>query len=235
MILVYEAGNDTAKYTHYFDKPIPLENDKYEIGLVGLDTYYSIPNITSGINANFRYSLDNQVTWNLITLPTGCYEVKTIADEISNTLTPAHSQDIVIQPDIATLRCRIRLSASAAIDFTYPNSINTVLGFKPQILAGGRYYYSDAIVNIQPINSINVNVDCISNSYINGKQSTSIFGFFPTVSPGFKITIDRQTPTFLPFMGSSLTSITMWLTDQNGALVNFRGENITARFYLRRK
>ena len=74
----YEAGNDTAKYTHYFDKPIPLESDKYEIGLLGLDTYYSIPNITSSKNGNFRYSVDNQLNWKLVTIPTGSYEVKTI-------------------------------------------------------------------------------------------------------------------------------------------------------------
>ena len=142
---------------------------------------------------------------------------------------------LVLSPDIATLRCKIKLTANAAIDFTFPNSVNNILGYNSEIISGAGNHYSDNIVNIQPINSINVNVDCVTNSYINGKQSTSIFGFFPTVSPGFKITIDRQTPTFLPFTGSSLTSITIWLTDQNGNLVNFRGENITARFYLRRK
>ena len=145
------------------------------------------------------------------------------------------ARNFSITPDIATLRCKIKLTANAAIDFTFPNSVNNILGYNSEIISGAGNHYSDNIVNIQPINSINVNVDCVTNSYINGKQSTSIFGFFPTVSPGFKITIDRQTPTFLPFTGSSLTSITIWLTDQNGDLVNFRGENITARFYLRRK
>ena len=230
----YEPGNDTAKYTHYFDKPIPLESDKYEIGLLGLDTYYSIPNITASKNGNFRYSVDNQLNWKLVTIPTGSYEVKTIADILID-LMGVDARNFSITPDIATLRCKIKLTANAAIDFTFPNSVNNILGYNSEIISGAGNHYSDNIVNIQPINSINVNVDCVTNSYINGKQSTSIFGFFPTVSPGFKITIDRQTPTFLPFTGSSLTSITMWLTDQNGDLVNFRGENITARFYLRRK
>ena len=61
-----------------------LEGDKYEIGLLGLDTYYSIPNVTSGINSNFRYSIDNQVTWKVISVSTGSYEVKTLGEEIIN-------------------------------------------------------------------------------------------------------------------------------------------------------
>jgi len=232
---IYEKDKNTAKFTHYFDKQIQLENDKYEIGLLGLDAYYSIPNVTPGINANFRYSVDNQVTWKLIVLSTGNYELSTISDEIINKMGSVDSRNFSINPDIATLKCRIKLTDNAAIDFTYANSINYVLGFNPQIIIGGGNHYSDNIVNVQPVNSINVNIDCISGSYINGKESTSIYGFFPSVSPGHKIIIDRQTPIYLPFTSSSLSSITIWLTDEAGRLVNFRGENITVRFYLRRK
>ena len=98
---MYESDKNTAKYTHYFDKPIPLESDKYEIGLLGLDTYYSIPNITSSRNGNFRYSVDNQLNWKVVTIPTGSYEVKTIADIIVD-LQGVDSRNFSITPDIAT-------------------------------------------------------------------------------------------------------------------------------------
>ena len=231
---IYELDKDTTRFTHYFDKQIQLESDKYEIGLLGLDTYYSIPNITEGKNSNFRYSVDRQVTWKTISVATGSYEVKTLGDEIITKL-GTDATFFTFTPDIATLKCKIKLTDTSAIDFGWPNSFNIVLGFNPAIVSGLGNHYSDNIVNIQPVNSINVNIDCVSGSYINGKPSTSVFGFFPSVSPGYKIIIDRQTPIYLPFTGSSLSSITIWLSDQDGTPVNFRGENVTARFYLRRK
>ena len=81
------------------------------------------------------------------------------------------------------LKCRIKLT-NTSIDFGSLNNFSNVLGFNPTIISGLGYHYSDNIVNIQPVNSIDVNINCISNSYINGKSSSSIYGFFPEVSPG---------------------------------------------------
>ena len=230
----YENDSSTAIYTHQFDKQITLEVDKYELGLLGLDTYYSIPNITSSRNGNFRYSVDNGTTWKLVVVPTGSYELKTLGEKITELVTP-DTNGIVIVPDIALLKTRIKLISRIVIDFTYPNSINYILGFNSRLVQGTGNHYSDNIVNIQPINSLNVHVDCIDNSYSNGKSSSAIFGFFPDVSPGEKIIIDRSTPIYLPFNKTNLNSITVWITDQTNNLVNFRGENINIRFHLRRK
>ena len=51
----------------------------------------------------------------------------------------------------------------------------------------------------------------------------------------YKIIIEKETPIFLPYTSSSLSQITIQLTDQDSNPVNFRGENVTARFILRRK
>jgi len=37
------------------------------------------------------------------------------------------------------------------------------------------------------INSIPVNIDIITGSYVNGKMQPVIYSFFPNVSPGYKI------------------------------------------------
>ncbi len=50
------------------------KNKKYEMALVGLETYYSFPNIDSS-NNNFRYSPDNEATWFDINIPEGAYEI----------------------------------------------------------------------------------------------------------------------------------------------------------------
>ena len=114
---IYEEDKDTSRFTYNFIKEIPLESDKYEIGLLSLETYYSIPNITEGVNSNFRYSIDNQVSWKSISVSTGSYEVKTLGDEIITKL-GTDATNFTITPDIATLKCRIKLSATAAIDFS---------------------------------------------------------------------------------------------------------------------
>ena len=231
---IYEEDKDTSSFTCDFENKIQLDTDKYEIGLAALYTYYSIPNITNGKNNRFTYSIDAGLTWKFIEVPTGCYEIKTLADEII-TRFGADSAYFTITPDIATLKCRIKLTTTSQVDFGAENNMGNVLGFNPTIISGLGYHYSDNIVNVQPVNSIDVNINCISHSTINGKSSSSVYGFFPEVSPGFKIIIEKDTPIFLPYTSSSLSQITIQLTDQDNKPVNFRGENVTARFILRRK
>jgi hypothetical protein len=226
----YEADKNTAVNTVNFDTPIDLSDGNYGIGVVGIDTWYSFPNVTSSLNGNFRYSTDNKSTWNVVTIPTGNYEITTIAASLADQGLPT---SITVKPDKPTLRARIKLGGGCAVDFTYPNSINKLLGFNPRIVDIVGNNMGDNIVDILSVNTVKVNVDCIRGSYSNGKVSTAIFGFFPNVSPGEKIIIFREAPIMLPFTKTNLSSITVWLTDQDGNLINFR-ENITVRFVLKR-
>ena len=72
------------------------------------------------------------------------------------------------------------------------------------------------MVNILTINSILVNVDIISGSYINGFTQPTIYSFFPDVSPGYKIIENPHNLLYLPITADTIHSITIWLTDQNG-------------------
>ena len=49
------------------------------------------------------------------------------------------------------------------------------------------FHESENVVNILSINSILVNIDIISGSYVNGTTKNTIYSFFPKVSPGYKI------------------------------------------------
>jgi len=60
---------------------------KYEAALLSLDTYNSIKNITKGKNNIIKYSNDNGVSWKVIELDTGSYELVTLNDEIQRTMT----------------------------------------------------------------------------------------------------------------------------------------------------
>ena len=92
---------------------------------------------------------------------------------------------------------------------------------------------SENMVNILTINSILVNIDIISGSYVNGSKQPKIYSFFPNVSPGYKIIENPNNLIYLPITSHTIHSITVWLTYQNGNRLNLRGENLSMRFHLR--
>ena len=66
------------------------------------------------------------------------------------------------------------------------NSINSLLGFDSKLYTSG-FNESENMVNILTINSILVNIDIISVSYVTGSTQPTIYSFFSDVSPGYKI------------------------------------------------
>ena len=89
------------------------------------------------------------------------------------------------------------------------------------------------MVNILTINSILVNSDIVSCSYVNLSTQPKIYSFFPDVSPGYKIIENPHNLLYLPITSDTMHSITIWLTDQKGNELNWRGKNLSMRFYLR--
>ena len=95
------------------------------------------------------------------------------------------------------------------------------------------YQESENPVNILRINSILVNIDIISRSYVNGLRNPTIYSFFPNVSPGYKIIETPANLVYLPITLDAIYTIETSLTDQNGQQLNLRGENISIRFHVR--
>ena len=118
------------------------------------------------------------------------------------------------------------------VDFRRYDSINSLLGFDSKLYTS-RFYESENMVNILTINSILVNIDIISGSYVNGSTHTTIYSFFPNVSPGYKIIWNPHNLLYLPITAHMIHSITIWLTDQNGNELNLPGENLLMLFHLR--
>ena len=100
------------------------------------------------------------------------------------------------------------------VDFRKDISINRLLGFHRDLYTSG-FYESENMVNILTINSILVNIDIISGSYVNGSTQPTIYSFFPDVSPGYKIIENPHNLLYLPITADTIHSITIWLTDQN--------------------
>ena len=89
------------------------------------------------------------------------------------------------------------------------------------------------MVNILTINSILVNIDIISSSFVNGSTQITIYSFFQNVSPGYKIIENPHNLLYLPITEDTIHSITIWLTDQNGNELNIRAEDLSMGLHLR--
>ena len=137
---------------------------------------------------------------------------------------------IEISANTNTLKSEMIISNNCEVDFRRYNFISSLLGFDSLLYTSG-FNESENMVNIFTINSILVNIDIISGSYVNGSTQPTIYSFFPDVSPGYKIIENPPNLFYLPIISDTIHSITIWLTDQNGNELNLRGENLSMRFH----
>ena len=140
--------------------------------------------------------------------------------------------NIEISANTNTLKSEMFLKSNYEVDFRKIKSINSLLGFDSNLYTSG-FHESENMVNILTINSILVNIDIISGSYVNGSTQPTIYSFFPDVFPGYKIIENPHNLLYLSITADTIHSITIWLTEENGNELNLRAENLSMRFHLR--
>lgn len=206
--------------------PLPLnDGDKYEVGLLSFSAYFSVPNVDEK-NNRFHYG-----DGNVLYLPVGNYELKDIARYLKVELFKEGIEFIMFANN-NTLK--ISLRSSVQIDFSQPHSIGSLLGFEKKFLKANEAHYAENIVDIMNVNTIDIQCDLSSGAYINGVPSHSLHSFPPKVAPGFKIVEVPQNIIYLPINVSVVNKVLIKICDQNGNLVNFRGEEITIRLHIRK-
>ena len=114
------------------------------------------------------------------------------------------------------------------------NSIGRTLGFSGDIYKEGNHR-SDKIVDIIKINSIRVLVSIIPGNDLKGEPSNCIYSFFPDVEPGYKIIQMPNFPIYLHIFAQTINDLTVRLTDQDGKLLNLRGERLGITFHVRER
>ena len=72
------------------------------------------------------------------------------------------------------------------VDFRKDKFINSLLGFHSKLYTSG-FNESKNMVNILTINSILVNIDIISGSYVNGSTQPTIYSLFQMSLPDLKL------------------------------------------------
>lgn len=207
--------------SHRYFPPIELnENRNYSIGLTHFVVYNSVPNIEEGNNL-FHFGEET------IEIPIGSYEI----EDIENYLKQKLRNEISLKANHNTLRCEIQ--GSKEIDFTKPGSIGRLLGFGHEKLAANILHSSTQPVDIVKLNVIIIDCNIVSGAYINERESHAIYQFAPVTSPGFKIIEIPHNILYLPVKRKQIDNISLSITDQDGRLLNFRGETITVGLHLK--
>ena len=216
-------GTSSILETQYFP-PIELSpNKNYALGLVEFLTFNSIPNVDIGQN---RFYVGNKV----ITIPTGSYETGDIQRYLQYVLVN-EGIDIHIKPNNNTLKSEIYCNRE--INFDPKDSIGRLLGFTQKKLEANKLYESDQPVSIIKVNSLRVECSITTGAYINGQKVHTIHEFYPIVPPGYKIVEVPSHINYLPVAVQTINHIQLRIVDQDGHLVNFRGEVITVRLHVK--
>jgi len=226
--------NDTkTRFVTKFNPHIQFKkNERYEIALVNLETYNSFPNITTK-NNHISYSPDRGKVWYHILIPTRSYDIEDISEFIQQKMKQnGHENNVTISANTNTLKAVLIPENGYQVDFRPDHSVSSVLGFNNAVYLSD-YQESENPVNILSINSILVNIDIISGSYLNKIRNPTIYSFFPNVAPGYKIIETPANLVYLPITLDAIYSMEITLTDQNGQQLNLRGENISIRFHVR--
>lgn len=216
------SGRTSLLSAEYFP-PLNLDKD-YVCGLIDFHTYNSIPNVDA--NNNLFHVGEYEIE-----IPIGSYEIDAIAEYISEELLLRKSSIIIeIEANNNTMECQIQCNEN--IYFNKNRTIGKLLGFSKRVLEGNKTHLSDLPVDINKVNVIRVECNIITGSYFNNTPMHTIHEFSPETGSGYKIIEVPKNVIYLPVNVKRISTITLKLVDQNGDLINFRGERITVRLHL---
>lgn len=224
------TGNSSSLST-YFHPEIDLDpRFNYSCCLLDFYSYNSIPNVHEK-NNKFYYSTGETPGFEIMMIPVGSYEVSEIVSILTEFFDSKKIRFCIVA-NVNTMKCKIE--SDVFIDFTRDDCIGPLLGFDKRILKKGKPHKSDRIINVQNVNSIRIDCDLTTGSFHNGKGTHTIYEFSPTVSPGYKINEQPKHLIYLPVIRRRVNTLNISIVDQNGELIDFRGEKITCRIHIKK-
>lgn len=254
------TGRASELSASFFPEIVLDEEYNYSCGLLDFTTYQSIPNITSDNNQLIIYpptpkekpkkkQVLSQIQSPLIQnkpeniiettpqeghvfrVPEGSYEALDILVYLKAQL---RSKGFSFEYEINRNTLKTKIKCSEAI-FLSSQSVLKVFGFENQITSANEWIESENTVQISKINVLRVECNIVSGAYINGKLCHAIYEFASNkVDVGYKIIEQPTNIIYLPVVPRRISNIQIYVVDQDGNLVDFRGETVTCRIHIKR-
>lgn len=169
-----------------------------------------------------------------ITIPIGSYEFDDIAKYLSNEMSSKGiNAYLYLEISKNTLKCELKSNITILFDGKR-NTIGSLLGFADGKLDANILHTSDLIVKISSTNVIKLETNITSGAYSNEKLARTLHEFYPSVDIGYKIVEVPSPVIYLPVAVRSIHNFVIRITDQEGNLIDFRGETITLRVHIKR-
>lgn len=169
-------------------------------------------------------------------LEIGSYEITELDAHLHNVLKKCEwdaKATIKLSIDTNTLKCKLKSNRNVVFDSSR-STIGRILGFKDGTLEANKEHISDNIINITPTNVVRLETNITTGSYANDNLNRGLHEFYPSVGIGYKVVERPQTIIYLPLSERTISNFIVRLVDQNGGLIDFRGETITLRIHIRR-
>ena len=207
-----------------FSPPVVLAPGKtHYVGLVEFVAYNAMPNVDH-TNQVFRYGSDKRE----ILIPRGAYEITAIKEYLKEKL---GADNIALKANNSTLKCSLKCAYE--VDFSHEGSIGRLLGFERQVYAAYTWHESELPIDIFSINTIRVECNIATGSYVNGSIAHTIFAFSPNVPPGYKMALSPRTIIYNRINTSTIDRLSISIVDQDGRPVDFGGELVTVRLHIK--
>lgn len=226
------TGSGSLLSANFYPEIELNKQSSYSCCLLDFHTYNSIPNVHEN-NNKFYYSLGESPNYRFdkFIIPVGSYEVSDIGTFLIKRFEQL-GYNFSFHANKNTLKCEIY--TDLIIDFTRDDCIGPLLGFGKRFLKNSKTYLSDEVVKINHLNTIRIECDLTYGSFHNGESTHTIHEFSPSVGPGYKIDEQPSNLIYLPITKRRINTINISVVDQNGDLINFRGEKITCRLHIKR-
>lgn len=227
------TGNTSILSSTFFPEIVLDREHSYSCGLLDFTTYQSIPNITIKNNElKFKKGDGNGTITDSIYIPPGSYEADDVLNYINNAL---EEREVSFEFDINRNTLKTTIKCGLEIDSSQNNSILKVFGFKDDKIAADTKTESHDVIKISELNVIRVECNIVSGAYINGKPCHSIYEFASNkVDIGYKIIEQPSNVIYMPVIPKRIDYIQIKIVDQDGHLIDFRGEEITCRIHIKR-
>ncbi|MGH9701539.1 MAG: hypothetical protein ACRD52_19060, partial [Candidatus Acidiferrales bacterium] len=203
-------------------------------------SYNSIFNIDEKCNT-FQYKKTEAArNWTTVSIPLGAYEISDIEKAMISALQiSANDKDekiLSVRANNNTLKCEIECKYSLL--FGGENTIAKVLGFFEDVMLKKMLKHESMLsVDIIKVRIVRIDCNITSGAYVNSQQGHTIFEFDIDVEPGYKLSKEPQNVIYMPLKPSGrqfIDNITLRILDDNGDLIDFRGEKIIIKLELKK-